>query len=58
MANVHPALHVEGAAAQPVLQCVALTQINRQPLVGRNLLGRKVRLFRGDEPWVTPEWAG
>ena len=29
----------------PAFQCFALIQINRQPLIGRNVLGRNVRLF-------------
>src|SRR6266403_1456611 len=35
-----------------------LMQINHQPLIGRNVLGRNVRLFRGDGRWETLEWVG
>jgi hypothetical protein len=34
----------------------ALIQINVQPPIGRNVLGRSVRLFRGDERWEMLEW--
>jgi hypothetical protein len=39
-------LHVGGAAAHPAFRCFALIWINRQPLIGRNVLRRNVRLFK------------
>jgi hypothetical protein len=42
-------MRLAGLELHSPFRCLHLIQINRQPLIRHNVLGRNVRLFRGDE---------